>query len=286
MTVQIKAFFDKETATFTYAISDTKTKKSAIIDSVLNYDQYSGRIKTKSADKVINYLKEQKLILEWILETHIHADHLTAACYIKSKMGGKTGIGSKITQVLEFWVPIFNTSKDTPLNGSQFDKLFSDNEVFQLGETAVRVLHTPGHTPACVSYLIENSLFVGDTIFMPDLGTARTDFPGGSAETMYDSIHRIFSLPDNTKIFICHDYPPEGREASYLSTVKEQKEHNILINEKMTKKHYVDIRNKRDEGKPVPKLLLASIQTNLRSGSLGNPENNGVHYIKTPLNKI
>lgn len=286
MTVHIKHFFDTETATFTYVVSDANTKKSAIIDSVLNYDPDSGKTKTTSADQVIAYLQEQKLNLEWILETHIHADHLTAASYIKGKMGGKTGIGSKITQVLDFWVPIFNTSNDTPLDGSQFDKLFADNEIFQLGNTSIKALHTPGHTPACASYLIDDALFVGDTIFMPDLGTARTDFPGGSASTLYDSIHRIFNLPDETKIFVCHDYPPEGRGPSYLSTIKEQKEKNILINEKISKKEYVNRRNKRDEGKPVPKLLLPSIQTNLRLGSFGKPESNGVNYIKIPINKI
>jgi glyoxylase-like metal-dependent hydrolase (beta-lactamase superfamily II) len=286
MTIDIQYFFDKETATFTYLVLDLKTKKSAIIDSVLNYDQYSGRSKTDSADIIVNYIKKNGLTLEWILETHIHADHLSAAHYIKGAIGGKTGIGEKIIQVLDFWVPIFNTANDTPSNGSQFDKLFSDNEIFQLGDTPIKALHTPGHTPACTSYLIEDSLFVGDTLFMPDLGTARTDFPGGSASMMYDSIHRIFSLPDNTKIFVCHDYPPEGRAASYLSTVKEQKERNILINEKITKVDYVDTRNKRDEGKPVPKLLLPAIQTNLRLGDFGNPESNGIHYIKIPINKM
>ena len=283
MPIEIKPFFDQETATFTYVVSDKNTHKVAIIDSVLNYDQYSGQVSTHAADKVINYINDNNLISEWILETHIHADHLTAAHYIKEKMGGKTGIGAKISQVLDFWIPIFNIGMDTPLDGSQFDQLFADNDLFKLGDTTIKVLHTPGHTPACVSYLIEDAVFVGDTVFMPDLGTARTDFPGGNAASMYDSIQRIFSLPDSTKIFTCHDYPPESRKENYVSTVKEQKKDNILINETVTKENYVKIRNKRDEGKAVPKLLLPSIQTNLRVGKFPNPESNGKSYIKIPI---
>ena len=286
MAIKIKNFFDQDTATFTYIVSDESSKKAAVVDSVLNYDQYSGRTSTKSADEVIKFITENVLTLEWILETHIHADHLTASQYLKEKLGGKIGMGSKIKEVLSFWVPIFNTAHDTPFNGMQFDQLFDDNEVIKLGNVSIKVLHTPGHTPACASYLIEDAIFVGDTIFMPDIGTARTDFPGGSAETMYDSVRRILCFPDNTRIFTCHDYPPEGRSVNYLSTVKEQKEKNILINEAISKSQYVEIRNKRDEGKAVPKLLLPSIQFNLRAGAFEKPEKNGVEYIKIPINKI
>jgi glyoxylase-like metal-dependent hydrolase (beta-lactamase superfamily II) len=286
MAIKIKNFFDQDTATFTYIVSDESSKKAAVIDSILNYDQYSGRTSSKSADEVIKFIKENALTLEWILETHIHADHLTASQYLKEKLGGKIGIGSRIKEVLSFWVPIFNNIHDTPLNGMQFDQLFEDNEVIKLGNVCIKVLHTPGHTPACASYLIEDAIFVGDTIFMPDAGTARTDFPGGSAATMYDSIQRILCLPDNTRIFTCHDYPPEGRAISYLSTVKEQKEKNILINDNISKFQYIEIRNKRDEGKAVPKLLLPSIQFNLRAGGFGNPEENDVRYLKIPINKI
>jgi len=286
MALNIKTFFDSDTATFTHVVSDPSTQKCAIIDSVLDYDQYSGRTKTKSAEQVISYIHEEKLSVEWILDTHIHADHITASHYLKGKLGGKIGIGAKIKDVLALWVPIFNTNKDTNLDASQFDYLFEDGEVFKLGNVDVKVLHTPGHTPACSSYLIEDAIFVGDTIFMPDIGTARTDFPGGSAATLYDSVKKILSLPDETRIFMCHDYPPEGRDVVWLATVKEQKEKNILLQDGISKEEYVAVRNKRDEGKPVPKLLLPSIQANLRAGTFGLPEDNNIRYIKIPVDKI
>lgn len=284
--IDIKTFFDPDTATFSHIVSDKQTSKAAIIDSVLNYDQFSGRSKTDSADQIIKYIEDNNLSVEWILETHIHADHLTASNYLKEKLGGKIGIGSKILDVLKLWIPIFNTSTDTEFDASQFDKLFDDNEKFKIGSVEVQVIHTPGHTPACACYIIEDNVFVGDTLFMPDNGTARTDFPGGSAEQMYNSIQRILSLPENTKIHTCHDYPPAGREAQNISTVSEQKEKNILINSGISKEEYIKIRNKRDEGKAVPKLLLPSIQVNLRAGKFGHKENNGTSYIKIPVNKI
>lgn len=286
MTINIKTFFDHDTATFTHVVTDPSTQKCAIIDSVLNYDQYSGRTNTKSVEQVISYINEEKLSVEWILDTHIHADHITASHYLREKLGGKIGIGAKIKDVLALWVPIFNTNKDTPLDASQFDHLFEDGGVFKLGNIDVKVIHTPGHTPACSSYLIEDAIFVGDTIFMPDIGTARTDFPGGSAATLYDSVKKILSLPDETRIFMCHDYPPEGRDVAWLATVKEQKEKNILLHSGISKEDYVAMRNKRDEGKAVPKLLLPSIQANLRAGTFGEPEDNKVRYIKIPVDKI
>lgn len=286
MTIQIKTFFDPDTATFTHVVTDPSTRKCAIIDSVLDYDQYSGRTNTKSVEQVISYINEEKLSVEWILDTHIHADHITASHYLKEKLGGKIGIGAKIKDVLALWVPIFNTNKDTSLDASQFDQLFEEAEVFKLGNIDVKVLHTPGHTPACSSYLIEDAIFVGDTIFMPDIGTARTDFPGGSAAALYDSVKKILSLPDETRIFMCHDYPPEGRDVAWLATVKEQKTNNILLHDGISKEEYVAVRNKRDEGKAVPKLLLPSIQANLRAGTFGEPENNNVRYIKIPVDKI
>jgi glyoxylase-like metal-dependent hydrolase (beta-lactamase superfamily II) len=286
MTISIKTFFDQETATFTHIISDPSTNKAAIIDSVFNYDQYSGRTTTKSADQVVSYINEQSLSVEWILDTHIHADHITGAYYLKEKLGGKIGIGSKIKDVLDLWVPIFNTEKDTNLDASQFDHLFEDDEIVKLGNIDIKIMHTPGHTPACLSYLIEDAIFVGDTIFMPDIGTARTDFPGGSASTIYDSIKKILSLPNETRIFMCHDYPPEGRNIAWMTTVKEQKEKNILVHAKISKDEYVIIRNKRDEGKAVPKLLLPSIQVNLRAGNFGAAEDNNIRYIKIPIDKI
>lgn len=286
MTIKIKTFFDADTATFTHVVSDPSTQKCAIIDSVLDYDQYSGRTKTHSADQVINYVTQEKLSTEWILDTHIHADHITASHYLKEKLGGKIGIGSRIKEVLAFWVPIFNTSKDTNLDASQFDHLFEDGEIFKLGNIDVKALHTPGHTPACASYLIEDAIFVGDTIFMPDIGTARTDFPGGSAATMYDSVKKILSLPNETRIFLCHDYPPEERDVTWITTVKEQKGKNILLHDGISKEAYITTRNKRDEGKAVPKLLLPSIQANLRTGTFGIQEENKIRYIKIPVDTI
>lgn len=286
MSVNIKHFFDPQTNTFSYVISDPNTSATAIIDSVQNYDQYSGRTSTSSVDEIVEYISSNNLNVEWILETHIHADHLTASNILKSKLGGKTGIGSSITEVLKFWTPIFNTQADTAIDASQFDRLFTDQEIIRLGNINIKIIHTPGHTQACVSYLVEDAIFVGDTIFMPDVGTARTDFPGGSAETLYNSIQKILNLPDNTRIFTCHDYPPETRQESCESTVLEQKQHNVLINSNISKQKYITIRNKRDAGKPVPKLLLPSIQVNLRLGSFGQAEDNGVKYIKIPVDKI
>ena len=286
MAITVKTFFDSATATLTHIVSDPSTHKAAIIDSVLDYDQYSGRTSTKSADQAIYYIKENNLTVEWILDTHIHADHITGSHYLKEKLGGKIGISVKIKDVLAIWVPIFNTGKDTNLDASQFDRLFKDGDVIKLGNVDIKVMHTPGHTPACSSYLIEDAIFVGDTLFMPDIGTARTDFPGGSAAVLYDSIRKILSLPDATRIFMCHDYPPDGREVHWLTTVKEQKEKNSLIREGISKDAYVTARNKRDEGKPVPKLLHPSIQANLRAGTFGAPEDNNIRYVKIPIDRI
>ncbi len=284
--MKIKNFYDKDTATFTYVVSDEATKKCAVIDSVLNYDMNSGRVSTASADLIISYIQENNLTVQWILETHIHADHLTAANYIKEQLGGKIAIGSKITEVLQFWVPLFNTQKDTPLDASQFDHLFSDGEIFAIGSLSVKVLHTPGHTPACAVYLIEDVVFVGDTIFLPRMGTARTDFPGASARDLYHSIQKILALPQNTKIFVGHDYPEAGKEAEFVCSVAEQKQHNILINDSISAEQYIENRNQRDVGKAVPKLIFPAIQVNLRAGKISAPEENGVSYIKIPLNKI
>lgn len=286
MTVHIETFFDADTNLFTYVVVDPKTATAAVIDSILNFDQYSGRSNTKSADAIIAYIKSQKLTLEWILETHIHADHLTAANLIKAKLGGKTAIGAHIIEVLKYWVPIFNTEQNTPVDASQFDLLLKDNQIIKLGSVDIKVLHTPGHTPACVSYLIEDAVFVGDTLFMPDTGTARTDFPGGSAEIMYDSIHRILDLPDDTRVYICHDYPPTTRAAEHETTVGIQKLENILINSNISKSEYISIRNKRDAGLDLPKLILPSLQVNLRLGTFGDREDNGIKYLKIPIDQI
>lgn len=286
MSIHIHTFFDKDTATFTHIIHEIESKKAAIIDSVLNYDLYSGRTSTSSCDDVINYIQKEELAVEWILDTHIHADHITGAHFLKEKVGGKIGIGARIKDVLDIWIPVFNTGHDTPYDGSQFDHLFEDEEIIKLGSTNIKVMYTPGHTPACASYLIEDAIFVGDTIFMTDIGTARTDFPGGSAEILYDSVQKILSLPDDTRIFMCHDYPPDDRDVTFLSTVKKQKEVNCLIHQEVSKEEYVRRRNERDHGKAVPKLLLPSIQSNLRAGTFGSPEKNNIQYIKIPIDKI
>lgn len=286
MAIDIKTFFDEQSATFTHIVTERVTRKTAIIDAVLDYDQYSGKSGTQSADKIIAYVKENQLVTQWVLDTHIHADHITASHYLKEKLGGKIGIGKKIKEILSLWLPIFNTAHDTDKFGSQFDVLFEDQEIFYLGETPIKVLYTPGHTPACVSYLIEDNIFVGDTIFMPDFGTARTDFPGGCASAMYDSIKKILSLPDDTKIFMCHDYPPQGRDIAWVTTVKEQREKNVMIHDGVSKEEYITARQKRDEGKPVPKMLLPAIQANMRAGRFGHPESNGIEYIKIPVDKL
>lgn len=284
--MKIQHFYDKDTATFTYVVSDEDAKKCAVIDSVMGYDIYSGRTSFAPADVVIDYIKSENLSLEWILETHAHADHLTASSYLKEKLGGKIAISENIKEVIKFWAPLLNTTKDTPLNGSQFDHLFKDNEKFLIGNLEVKVMQTPGHTPACVSYLIKDCAFVGDTIFTPKMGTARTDFPGGSARTLYRSIQKLLALPSETKIFVGHDYPEKEMEPQFFCTVAEQKKGNILINESVDEERYVETRNKRDVGKAVPKLLLPSIQINIRAGKFGLAEENGIQYIKIPLNKI
>ncbi len=287
MDVEVKSFFDNKTATWTYVIFEksNSNKKCAVIDSVLGFDISSGRIDTKSADIVIDFIKDRAMEVEWILETHIHADHLTAAKYIKEKLGGKTAISKHILKVLKAWLPIFNSENDIPIDGSQFDYLFEDNEIFKIGDIEAKVIHTPGHTPADTSYVIGDAVFVGDTIFMPDVGTGRCDFPGGSASDSYDSIKKLFRLPDNYRIFVGHDYPPQGREVMPMTTISEQKKSNIRINDKVSKNEFINKRNTDDVGMAVPKLLLPSIQVNLRSGGFGNSIN-GIEYIKIPINKI
>lgn len=284
--MHIESFFDQNTATITYVVSDPQTRHCAIIDSVSDFDLYSGRLFYQSANNIIRYITKSNLQLEWILETHIHADHLSAASYLKEKLGGKIGIGENIIKVLSYWVPFFNTYSDTPLDGSQFDVLLSNEMIFKIGNLSVKVLHTPGHTPACVTYQINDALFVGDTIFMPYVGTARTDFPGGSAKILFDSIQKIYSFPDQTRIFTCHDYPPTGNNPAWESTIHEQKKANIMINEGVSEKEFIALRNKKDFNKAVPQLLLPSVQVNLRAGQIGAPEDNQTFYLKIPINKL
>lgn len=280
--MKIQSFYDQNTATYTYIVIDDQTNRCAIIDPVLDYDQFAGRIFYNSISKVFDFIKEHNLKIDWILETHIHADHFTAATHIKKNIGGKIAIGEHVKQVLDFWVPIFNSDIDP--DAKCFDHLLKDGEIIKIGNLEARVIHTPGHTPACVSYLIEDHLFVGDTIFMPYVGTARADFPGGSAKDLYLSIQKIFNLVDDTKIHVGHDYPLEKEKPQSTSTVAIQKAKNVMISKNTTLEDFVAIRNKADANKSVPKLLIPALQFNLRAGALGQPEQNGLYYIKIPIN--
>jgi glyoxylase-like metal-dependent hydrolase (beta-lactamase superfamily II) len=280
--MKIETFFDSLTSTFSYIVIDEETSKCAIIDSVADYDSASGKISHDSAVELINFIEENNLQLEWILETHIHADHLTAAHYLQEKLGGKIAIGEGIIEVLEYWSKAFNIEEEDLVNGFQFDHIFKDEEIFQIGNLQVKFLSTKGHTPSCGSYLIDNSVFVGDLIFAPNLGTGRTDFPGGSAKEQFASLQKIFSLPKETKIFSAHDYPKNGEKPNSMSIVEIQKKENIFA--KITNEsEYVQFRKSRDKTLGTPKLLFPSIQINLRSGNLPKHENNGARYLKIPL---
>lgn len=283
----VMGFFDEGTATWSYVVWDAHLpeKPCAIIDSVLDFDLSSGRSHTHSADRIISFIKQNNLTPQWILETHIHADHLTASAYLKQQLGGKTAISKHILKIIETWEPVFNNSADTPHTGEQFDHLFDDDEAFKIGSIDAKIFHTPGHTPADTAYLIGDSLFVGDAIFLPDVGTGRCDFPGGDAADSYESTRKIFALPDDTRLFVGHDYPPENRGPACLTTVGEQKKYNIRAHEGIGRDEYISKRRSDDTAKPVPHLLLPSIQVNLRAGSFGAPAN-GVHYVKIPVDKI
>ncbi len=282
----IKTFYDNKTSTFTHVVVDTKTQCCAVIDSVLDYDQDAAKATTESADQVIAYIKDNNLTNQWLLETHIHADHISAAHYLKQHIGGKTGIGSGIKNVLDLWVPIFDTGSDTPIDGSQFDYLFEEGDTFQIGELSAKVFHTPGHTPACASYSVGDAVFVGDTLFAPNLGTARVDFPGGSAKDLYQSIQKIYQLPDKTRIFLCHDYPAAGEQPTAMVTVGEQKANNKMLKAETSLDEYTEKRTARDQQLSVPKLILPSIQSNMRLGDFGEPAENGIRYIRIPIDQL
>ena len=282
----VKAFFDEATFTVSYVVSDPETRRGAIIDPVLDYDPSSGRTTTRSADAIIDYISATDLGVDWILETHVHADHLSGAPYCKEKLGGHTAIGKNVSAVQNVFKGIFNI-KDLATDGSQFEHLFDDSETFKLGNIDARVIATPGHTPACVTYVIGNCAFVGDTLFMPDFGTARTDFPGGSARQLYNSIQQIFTLPDDTRLFMCHDYKAPGRDVfAWETTVHEQREKNIHINDTVSEDEFVALREGRDSQLGMPKLILPSIQVNIRAGLLPEAEDNGVRYLKIPLDVV
>lgn len=289
-TMQVEGFFDPATWTVSYIVLDNRTKHCALVDSVLDYDPKSGRTSTASADKLVARVRELGATVEWILETHVHADHLSAAPYLKQQLGGKVGIGSHITTVQNVFGDLFNVGPEFARDGSQFDHLFHDEETFSIGELQCRALHTPGHTPACMTYVVsdgsEAGAFVGDTLFMPDYGTARCDFPGGNANTLYQSIRKVLSLPLQTKLYMCHDYQPGGREVKFASTVAEQLESNIHVHKGTTESEFVAMRNARDAKLDMPVLILPSVQVNMRAGYLPEPENNGRRYLKIPLNAL
>jgi glyoxylase-like metal-dependent hydrolase (beta-lactamase superfamily II) len=281
----VKAFFDPQTWTYTYVVYESEGSACIVIDSVLNYDPKSGRTKTESADEVIAFIKKHRLQLEWILETHAHADHLTAAPYIQEKLGGKIAIGDHITAVQGVFKGVFNLD-DLAVDGSQFDVLIKEGESISFGNLSFKALYVPGHTPACMAYEIGDSIFVGDTLFMPDVGTARCDFPGGSASNLYRSIQSILKYPLSTKLYMCHDYPPNGRPPEYQSTVADQKKNNIHVHDGITEEQFVAMRTKRDAGLEMPVLILPSIQVNIRAGHMPKAEGNGTAYLKIPLNAL
>ena len=283
----VKAFFDEATFTISYVVSDPATKKAAIVDSVLDYDPKSGRTTTDSADAVITYVRGQGLDVDWILETHVHADHLSAAPYLKEQLGGSLAIGRNITVVQNVFGKVFNAGTEFQRDGSQFDHLFEDGEQFAVGSVQAKAIHTPGHTPACMTFVIGDAGFVGDTIFMPDYGTARCDFPGGDAAQLYRSIQKIFVLPDETRLFMCHDYKAPGRdEYAWETTVGEEKAKNVHVGAGASQDSFVKMRTERDATLEMPVLILPSVQVNMRAGEMPPPENNGVRYMKIPINAL
>lgn len=283
----IAGFFDEATNTVSYVVHDPKTSEAAIIDSVLDFEAASGRTSNGSADRIVEYVTSNNLKVTWLIETHAHADHISAAPYLQTKLGGKLAIGREIIRVQEVFGKLFNAGTDFERDGSQFDKLFDDGETFNLGELEGIALHVPGHTPADMAFIIGDAAFVGDTIFMPDFGTARADFPGGDAHQLFRSIRRLLSLPDDTRLFLCHDYKAPGRdEYAWETTVKQQREENVHVKDGVTEDDFVTMRTTRDKGLDMPKLIMPSVQVNIRGGRLPEPEDNGVSYIKIPVNAV
>ena len=284
MTMSVKHFFDAVSSTLTYVVSDTSTRSCAIIDPVLDLDYASGTLSTDSADSVIDFIESEGLRLECILETHIHADHLSSAPYIKSKLGGNIAIGAHITTVQQTFGTIFNEGAGFARDGSQFDWKLSDGDTFRIGALEGEAFHVPGHTPACMAYHIEDALFVGDTLFMPDAGTARCDFPGGDARSLYRSCQRLMSLPDETRVFVCHDYQPDGRELAFVATLAEHRLHNIHVGGAISADEFVAMREARDATLDMPTLILPSLQVNMRAGHLPPPDDQGRLFLKVPIN--
>lgn len=283
---KIKGFFDEETSTISYVVYDVTSKKCAVIDSVLDFDFSSGTIDYHNAEKIISFIEKMKLDLEWLIETHVHADHLSASPYIQKKLGGKIGISEKISDIQNIFGKTFNAGTEFQRDGSQFDRLFKDNDEYKIGSIKCKVINTPGHTPACTAHVIGNSIFVGDTLFMPDLGSARADFPGGDARELYRSIQKILSYPDDTLIFVCHDYPPTSRKVEWVTSVSEQKKKNIHVKTSIGEDEFVKVREARDKTLNMPKLIIPSIQVNMRAGNLPPAEDSGDVFIKVPINSM
>jgi glyoxylase-like metal-dependent hydrolase (beta-lactamase superfamily II) len=281
----VTAFFDKATNTVSYVVADPATKAAAVIDSVMDIDYAAGRLSHESADRILAHVMEQGLTVEWHLETHVHADHLSAAPWLQERLGGRLAVGERIVEVQEVFGKVFNEGTEFRRDGSQFDALLADGDTLRLGDLTVRVMHTPGHTPACVTYVIGDAAFVGDTLFMPDGGTARADFPGGDAGTLWDSIQKVLALPDSTRLFICHDYGPGGRDVGWETTVAEEKARNVHISGK-TREEFVALREERDATLAMPKLILPSLQVNMRGGNLPEPDESGRRHLKVPLNGL
>jgi glyoxylase-like metal-dependent hydrolase (beta-lactamase superfamily II) len=286
MQPEVHSLFHKESNTIAHVVHEPGGRHCAIIDAALDFDQAAGRTGTAFADQIVAFVRARALEVAWILETHAHADHLSAAPYLKARLGGRIGIGEHITDVQKLFKELFNVEKTFNTDGSQFDHLFKDGERFTVGTLEGRVLHTPGHTPACVTYVIGDAAFVGDTLFMPDGGTARADFPGGDAAILYRSIEKILALPPETRLFVCHDYGPGGRAIAWQTTVAEERAKNIHVHAGVSEAEFVKMRTERDKTLAVPQLLIPSIQINMRAGELPPPEDNGVSYIKIPLNRI
>lgn len=292
--MQVEGFFDPGTWTVSYIVLDKKTKQCALVDSVLDYDPKSGRTAHSSADQLIARVRELGATVQWILETHVHADHLSAAPYLKQQLGGQLGIGQHITTVQSVFGQLFNAGSEFARDGRQFDHLFVDGENFSIGSLQARAMHTPGHTPACMTYVVSDgdavdkpmAAFVGDTLFMPDGGTARCDFPGGDARTLYRSINKVLSLPPETLLYMCHDYQPGGREVQFVSNVADERAKNIHVRNGISEEEFVAMRHARDATLAMPTLILPSVQVNMRAGQLPEPEDNGTRYIKIPLNAV
>ena len=282
----VKAFFDPATNTISYVVKDPNSQSCAIVDSVMDIDYAAGRITYDNADEIIAYVEEQGLKVEWLIETHVHADHLSAAPYIQSKVGGKIGIGENIVVVQDVFGKVFNEGTEFQRDGSQFDRLFKDGDTYQIGGLTVFAMHTPGHTPACMTHVVGDAAFVGDTLFMPDGGSARADFPGGDAGVLYDSIQKVLSLPDEMRLFMCHDYGPNGRDIEWETSVAAEKEHNIHVGGGKTKEDFVKFRTERDAQLDMPKLIIPSLQVNMRAGQMPPKDEQGDVFFKVPVNKL